>query len=216
MGLGKNNTDLEEISQSILNLENTSQEIKVAVEGIKTDITGAESDIDIIGVDLTTVKNNIGTPTGGKTVISMINELSQSSGGEEILFVASNSNILISKQMEYESPTRAENTVLEINGKPLYIFVFGTGNITINITGYASYNNLTTIDAYDKSNNNKLGSIDFEISDVTTKSMEINVYKGLIILFKVSSRGPHLNINKMDLLATIQKVDMNKALAFNI
>ena len=222
MGLIKNNTDLDEIRENISSLESISAEIKAAVADVKTDIggvkidvDGVQTDVDTVGTDLTTVKNNIGTPEDGKTVVTMLDEITQSSGGEEILFFPSNNNILISKKMSYTS-SKTEESPLLIDGKPLYIFVFGTGSITINVTGYTSYNNTTTLNVYDKGTDLKLKSVQFVTSTPATKSIEIDVYKGLTISFTVESRGPYLNISKMELLATIEKVDMNKALAFNI
>lgn len=93
MGLEKNNTDLEEIRESILNLENTSQEIKTAVADVKTDVAGVKTDtegITLSNESIEEIANSIlakigatdesgGSATTG-TLMSKINKLLSTQG----------------------------------------------------------------------------------------------------------------------------------------
>ena len=59
MGLGKNNNSLEELSQSILNLKNTSAEIQNNIININTNIQDIESKLSAIGGGLSSCIKSI-------------------------------------------------------------------------------------------------------------------------------------------------------------
>lgn len=81
MGLvKKNNTGLEEIRESVVNLENISTEIKTSVNEVKTDTEGIVLSNDSIKAIVDEIQNRIGLTddTGGSaTAGSMMSKLNQ-------------------------------------------------------------------------------------------------------------------------------------------
>lgn len=81
MGLVKNNTGLEEIKESVVNVENISTEVKISVNEVKTDTEGIVLSNDSIKAIVDEIQNRIGLTgdTGGSattgTLMSKINKL---------------------------------------------------------------------------------------------------------------------------------------------
>ena len=81
MGLGKNNTGLEEISQSVTNVENIATEIKTNVNEVKTDTEGVVLSTESIKAIVDEIQNRIGLTgdTGGSasagSVMSKLNQI---------------------------------------------------------------------------------------------------------------------------------------------
>lgn len=86
MGLGKNNTDLEEIRESVTNVENISTEVKTGVNEVKTDTEGIVLSNESIKAIVDEIQNRIGLTgdTGGSasagSVMSKLNQIIGSTG----------------------------------------------------------------------------------------------------------------------------------------
>ena len=86
MGLVKNNTGLEEITQSLTNLENISTEVKASVNEVKTDTEGIVLSNASIKAIVDEIQNRIGltADTGGSasagSIMSKLNQIISSTG----------------------------------------------------------------------------------------------------------------------------------------
>lgn len=86
MGLVKNNTGLEEIKESVANVENTSTEIKTNVNEVKTNTEGIVLSNESIKAIVDEIQNRIGLTgdTGGSasagSVMSKLNQIIGSAG----------------------------------------------------------------------------------------------------------------------------------------
>lgn len=86
MGLVKNNTGLEEIKESVANVENISTEIKANVNEVKTDTEGIVLSNESIKAIVDEIQNRIGLTgdTGGSasagSVMSKLNQIIGSAG----------------------------------------------------------------------------------------------------------------------------------------
>lgn len=86
MGLVKNNAGLEEIKESVANVENTSTEIKANVNEVKTDTEGIVLSNESIKAIVDEIQNRIGLTgdTGGSasagSVMSKLNQIIGSTG----------------------------------------------------------------------------------------------------------------------------------------
>lgn len=86
MGLVKNNTGLEEIKESVANVENTSTEIKANVSEVKTDTEGIVLSNESIKAIVDEIQNRIGLTgdTGGSasagSVMSKLNQIIGTTG----------------------------------------------------------------------------------------------------------------------------------------
>lgn len=185
--------------EKFIALEETSQEIKTAVEGVKTDVAGVKTDVDTVGTDLTTVKNNIGTPAGGKTVVTMFDEIKNSSSGDEFTFVKSN-NVLLSKSVNYEAGS--SEGIVKLNGKYLLLYIYASGCLTMKITANCNTYYTPHITAISLTDGRIIYDMGFSRGS-STKMSDILVYKGDIIVFKVNEK---LTLNTIDLLGDIQKI----------
>lgn len=211
--------------EKFIALEETSQEIKAAVDGVKTDVAGVKTDVggvktdvggvqvdvDTVGTDLTTVKNNIGTPTGGKTVVSMINELSQSSGGNKKKFVSSTTNVLLSETIN-DYVAENETEILQKSGKALALKVSMSGELTIKIATdidrVSRYLSVTAIRLNDKVS---AGNVQADYTSPTNTGI-IYVNEGDTLIFKAFAGSASIRVNTIQILGEI--VNINNDIAF--
>lgn len=86
MGLVKNNTDLEELSQSVTSVENIATEIKTNVDEVKTNTEGVVLSTESIKAIVDEIQNRIGLTgdTGGSasagSMMSKLNQIIGSTG----------------------------------------------------------------------------------------------------------------------------------------
>lgn len=210
-------------------LEETSQAIKTAVEGVKTDVAGVktdvggvktdvggvQTDVDTVGTDLTAVKNNIGTPAGGKTVVTMLDEIKNLSGGNEYLLLGSDTNVLLSKTINFV--IRDDNEVVILNNKKtINLIPYANGEVTVRIKANNQSRYDANVNIYELSTNKKLGSIKYDSESAATKSVTINVNKNSNIIFKGETGYSNFSftIKEIAILANVQKVDISKGLVF--
>ena len=217
MGLGKNNTDLEEIRESILNLENTSQEIKTSVADVKTDIAGVNTDVDAVqgsvsGVDadVTSIKNAIGTPASGETVISLLDDIKGSSGGNKKGFVSSTTNVLLSETINF---TIEENTtqILQKSGKTLALKMPLSGEIAIKIVSNVGRYESLSVKAISLNSGTTLGYVGLN-NNLQTNTECIYVKEGDCLIFAASSTGGRTDVESIQILGEIANI--NNDLAF--
>lgn len=202
--------------EKFIALEETSQEVKTAVEGVKTDIAGIQTDVDTMETDLTTVKNNIGTPIGEKTVVTMLDEIINSASGDEYLFVASDTDILLSETLNITvSSERTE--LLKKQEKVINIIPYCNGEVTFRFT----------LDTSDLRLSGTVGLINLETgkfiisqetgTNQTNKVLSMNCQleknKTIVIGCDSYSYNRYLVFKKMEILATLQKVDKTKNIA---
>ena len=218
MGLGKNNTDLEEIRESILNLENTSQEIKTSVADVKTDIAGVNTDVGAVqgsvsGVDadVTSIKNAIGTPASGETVISMLDDIKGSSGGNKKEFISSTTNVLLSESINLAIE---ENTtqILQKSGKTLALKIPVSGEIAIKIVSDVGRYESLSVKAISLNSGTTLGYVGLN-SNLQTNIGYIYVKEGDSLIFAATSTGGRTDVETIQILGEIVNVN-NNDLAF--
>lgn len=211
-------------------LEETSQAIKEAVDGVKTDVAGVKTDVggvktdvggvqvdvDTVGTDLTTVKNNIGTPAGGKTVVTMIDEIINSSGEDEYLFVASDTDILLSETLNITASSDI-TALLKKQGKVINIIPYCNGEVTFRFT----------LNTSDLSLSGDVGLINLETgkyivsqetgtgqaTKVLSMRCQLEKNKAIAIGYDSHYDTRDLVFKKMEILATLQKVDKAKNIA---
>ena len=217
MGLGKNDAGLEEIRESILNLEETSQEIKIAVADVKTDVAGVNTDVDAVqgsvsGVDadVTSIKNAIGTPASGETVISLLDDIKGSSGGNKKGFVSSTTNVLLSETINF---TIEENTtqILQKSGKTLALKMPLSGEIAIKIVSDVGQYQSLSVKAISLNSGTTLGSVGLDNGSQTNIDY-IYVKEGDTLIFAASSIYGDTDVETIQILGEI--VNVNNDLAF--
>lgn len=199
--------------EKFIALEETSQEIKTAVEGVKTDVAGVNTDVDAVqgsvsGVDadVTSIKNAIGTPASGETVISMLDDIKGSSGGNKKKFVSSTTNVLLSETINFAIE---ENTtqILQKSGKTLALKVPMSGELTIKIaTNIDGIRRDLSIAAIRLNNGVSAGSVQAN-SDSPTNTGNIYVNEGDTLIFKATASGDNIRVNTIQILGKIVNND---------
>ena len=199
--------------EKFIALEETSQEIKTAVEGVKTDVAEVNTDVDAVqgsvsGVDtdVTSIKNTIGTPASGETVISMLDDIKGSSGGNKKKFVSSTTNVLLSETIN-DDVTENETKILQKSGKALALKVPMSGELTIKIAtkigGIRQYLNVT---AFRLNNGVSAGSVQAN-SDSPTNTVIIYVNEGDTLIFSATARGADIRVKTIQILGKIVNSD---------
>lgn len=199
--------------EKFIALEETSQEIKTAVAGVKTDVAGVNTDVDAVqgsvsGVDadVTSIKNAIGTPASGETVISLLDDIKGSSGGNKKEFVSSTTNVLLSETINVivkENKTK----ILQKSGKALALKVSMSGELTIKIaTDIDGIMQDLSVAAIRLNNGVSAGSVRAD-SESPTNTGIIYVNEGDTLIFKATARGTNIRVKTIQILGKIVNND---------
>lgn len=233
MGLNKPNN---EIDTSMLAQESTSQEIKLSTESIKavadeilsrmglTNDTGGgtsegsvfaklnalQGSVSGVDTDVTSIKNTIGTPASGETVVSLLDDIKGSSGGNKKKFVSSTTNVLLSETINLAIE---ENTtqILQKSGKTLALKMPMSGEIAIKIVSDVGRYESLSVKAISLNSGTTLGYVGLNNS-LQTNIESIYVKEGDCLIFAAYSNGGRTDVETIQILGEI--VDANNDLAF--
>lgn len=204
--------------EKFIALEETSQEIKAAVADVKTDVAGVNTDVDAIqgsvsGVDtdVTSIKNTIGTPASGETVVSLLDDIKGSSGGNKKGFVSSTTNVLLSETInDYVTENKTE--ILQKSGKALALKVSMSGELTIKIaTDIDRISRDLTVTAIRLNDGVSAGSVQATYESPTNTGI-IYVNEGDTLIFRAHAGGDSIRVNTIQILGEI--VNINNDIAF--
>lgn len=203
--------------EKFIALEETSQEIKTAVEGVKTDVAGVNTDVDAVqgsvsGVDadVTSIKNTIGTPASGETVVSLLDDIKGSSGGNKKKFVSSTTNVLLSETINF-TVEEDSTQILQKSGKTLALRIPVSGEIALKIVSDAGSYESLSVKVINPNSGATLGYVGVNRSSPTNIGY-IYVKEGDSLIFVATATGGRIDVETIQILGEI--VNINNDIAF--
>lgn len=203
--------------EKFIALEETSQEIKAAVADVKADVAGVNTDVGAVqgsvsGVDtdVTSIKNTIGTPASGETVVSLLDDIKGSSGGNKKEFVSSTTNVLLSETIN-SYVMENETKILQKSGKTLALRIPVSGELAIKIASEVTGFNSLSVQVINPNSGTKLGYV------ALTGKSPINigyvyVKEGDSLIFVATATGDDIYVKTIQILGKI--VNINNDIAF--
>ena len=166
-----------------------------------------------INTDVTSIKNTIGTPASGETVISLLDDIKGSSGGNKKEFVSSTTNVLLSETINFiieENITQ----ILQKSGKTLALKIPVSGEIAIKITGDVGRYESLSVKVISLNSGTTLGIVGLN-SSFQTNIEYIYVKEGDILIFVATSTGGRTDVKTIQILGEIVNVNnVNNDIAF--
>lgn len=198
------------MKEAVAALTTKTDGLQTDVAGVNTDVDAVQGSVSGVDADVTSIKNAIGTPASGETVISMLDDIKGSSGGNKKGFVSSTTNVLLSETINF---TIEGNTtqILQKSGKTLALKVPMSGEIAIKIkSDVGRYENLS-VKAISLNSGTTLGYVGLYNSSQTNIDY-IYVKEGDTLIFAASSSSGGTVVETIQILGEI--VDVNNDLAF--